>query len=244
MEYRKKAIYYQETEVYSCSYSFYNKNKLNQISCYRDLPPKTLCCRPGYVDFNMAATGRRTRKRKPQDSGMSFAAGFRLPTLKQSKNAIGLSKIPKIFEPGPENAYFQRIPHPNSVDDWLAQYNEEGQTFKNFFRTCPWISGRKVKYTKQTFAPEGKNIKERYPDGKIYILPIGDFDESVSNCNPCIDDLTDYTERFYSLPVVVLPTVKLKLPSKKGTENPDRRMHTYYLGQIITHLSFRQAFFL
>ena len=174
----------------------------------------------------MAATGRRTRKRKPQDSEVSLAAGFRLPTLKQSRNAIGLSTIPKNFEPGPENAYFQRIPHPNSVDDWLAQYNEEGQTFKNFSRNCPWISGRKVKYTKQTFTPEGKNIKERYPDGKIYILPIGDFDQNVSDCNPCIDDLTDYTERFYSLPVVVLPAVKLKLPSKKGTENLDRRIQT------------------
>lgn len=191
----------------------------------------------------MAATQRRTRKRKPQNPGVSFAAGFRLPTLKQSRNAIGLSKIPKLFEPGPENAHFQRIPHPNSVDDWLAQYNEEGQTCKNFFRTCPWISGRKVKYTKQTFNPKGKNIKERYPDGKIYILPIGDFDQSVSDCNPCIDDLTDYTERFYSLPVVVLPTVKLKLPSKKGTENLDRRMHTFYLRQIIIHLSFRQPSF-
>ena len=177
--------------------------------------------------FNMAATGRRTKKRKPQDSGVYFAAGFRLPTMKQSRNAIGLSTIPNIFEPGPENAYFQRILHPNSVDDWLAQYNEEGQTFKSFSRTCPWISGRKVKYTKQTFTPEGKNIKERYPDGKIYILPIGDFDQSVSDWQPSIADLTDYTERFYSLPVVVLPSVKLELPSKKGTGNVDRRMQTY-----------------
>lgn len=190
----------------------------------------------------MAATGRRTRKRKAQDSGVSFATGFRLPTLKQSRNAIGLSKIPKIFEPGPENAYFQRIPHPNSVDDWLAQYNEEGQSFKNFLRTCPWISGRKVKYTKQSFIPKGKNLKERYPDGKIYILPIGNFDQTVSDCHPCIDDLADYTERFYSLSVVVLPTVKLKLPSKKGTENLYGRMHTCQLTQIIIHLSLNLRF--
>ena len=188
----------------------------------------------------MAATRRGTRKRKSHDSGVSFAAGFHLPTLKQSRNAIGLSSIPNIFEPGPENAYFQRIPHPNSVDDWLAQYDEEGQTFKNFLRSCPWISGRKVKYTKQTFTPEGKNIKERYPDGKIYILPIGDFDQS--DCHPGIDDLTDYTERFYSLPVVVLPTVKLKLPSKKGTENKPSFMEECTLANstrlIIIHLCF------
>ncbi|KAJ7376540.1 metallopeptidase [Desmophyllum pertusum] len=29
-------------------------------------------------------------------------------------------------------------------------------------------------------------------------------------------NLADYTQRFYSLPVVVLPAVKLKLPTKKG----------------------------
>ena len=163
----------------------------------------------------MAAAGSRTRKRKIKDSGL-FAAGFRLPTPKQSRNAIGLSKIPNVFEPGPENAYFQRIPQPDSVDDWLAQYKEEGQSFKSYLRLCPWISGRKVKYTKQTFIPEGKNLRERYPDGKIYILPLGDFDQSDSDGNPSIEDLADYTRRFYSLPVIVLPAVKLKFPAKKG----------------------------
>ena len=163
------------------------------------------------------SAARRTRKRKQSESEVPFAAGFRLPTLKQSRNAIGLSKIPKIYDPGPESAYFRRIPQPLSEDDWLARYNEEGQSFKNFLRTCPWILGRKVKYTRQKFISDGKNLKQRYPDGKIYLQPLGDFDQSCSNsCNPGIDDLTDYTERFYSLPVVVLPAVRLKLPTKKG----------------------------
>lgn len=164
----------------------------------------------------MAATGRRTRKRKIPGSGVLFAEGFHLPTPKRSKNAIGLSTIPNIYEPGPENVHFQRIPQSSSVDDWLAQYNEGGQSFKSFLRTCPWISGRRVKHTKQKFIPEGENLKQRYPEGKIYIQPLGDFDQSDSDCNPCIDDLADYTRRFYSLPVVVLPAVKLKLPTKKG----------------------------
>lgn len=167
----------------------------------------------------MADTARRTRKRKHSEPKVTFAAGFRLPTSKQSRNAIGLSTIPNIYESGPENAYFQRIPQPVSEDDWLAQYNEEGQSFKSFLRTCPWISGRKVKNTRQKFIPDGNNLKERYPDGKIYIQPLGDFDQSSSDsCNPGIDDLANYTERFYSLPVVVLPTVKLKLPTKKGID--------------------------
>lgn len=102
------------------------------------------------------SAARRTRKRKQSESEVPFAAGFRLPTLKQSRNAIGLSKIPKIYDPGPESAYFRRIPQPLSEDDWLAQYNEEGQSFKNFLRTCPWISGRKVKYTRQSLFPMEK----------------------------------------------------------------------------------------
>lgn len=74
-----------------------------------------------------------------------------------------------------------------------------------------------MKYTRQKFISDGKNLKQRYPDGKIYLQPLGDFDQSFSNsCNPGIDDLADYTERFYSLPVVVLPAVRLKLPTKKG----------------------------
>lgn len=77
---------------------------------------------------------------------------------------------------------------------------------------------------------EGKNIKERYLDGKIYILFIGDFDESVLNCNFCIDDLMDYIEWFYLLFVVVLLIVKFKLFLKKGIENFDRRMYIYYFG--------------
>ncbi|CAH3136502.1 unnamed protein product, partial [Pocillopora meandrina] len=180
------------------------------------------------------SAARRTRKRKQSESEVSFAAGFRLPTLKQSRNAIGLSKIPKIYDPGPESAYFRRIPQPLSEDDWLAQYNEEGQSFKNFLRTCPWISGRKVKYTRQKFISDGKNLKQRYPDGKIYLQPLGDFDQSCSNsCNPGIDDLADYTERFYSLPVVVLPAVKLKLPTKKG----DLAYWNYGLNELVTSAS-------
>lgn len=111
----------------------------------------------------MAATRRRTRKRKSHDSGVSFAAGFHLPTLKQSRNAIGLSIIPNIFEPGPENAYFQRIPNPNSVDDWLAQYDEEGQTFKNFLRTCPW---KESKIHQKNFYSWGEEYKREIPRWK------------------------------------------------------------------------------
>ena len=173
--------------------------------------------------IKMAALARKTsRKRKRQRTEISFAPGFHLPTPKQSRNAVGLSSIPKLFEPGPENVYFTKVPHPTCQDDWLAQYNEEGQSFKNFVRTCPWISGRKVKFVRQNFIPEGRNLKERYPNGKIYIQPLGDFNQSSSDCSPCIDDLADFTQRFYGLPVVILPVVSIKLPESKGKQSIGR----------------------
>lgn len=165
----------------------------------------------------MAARKRKRRKIEDNETGVLFACGFHRPTPKQSRKAIGVFPIPTILEPGPENLHFREIPSPKCEDDWLAQYNEEGQSFKYFLKTNPWISGRRVKYTKQTFIPDGKNLKERYPDGKIYVQPLGDFDDgNNSDCSPCIHDLADYTERFYALPVVVLPEMKLKIPTKKG----------------------------
>lgn len=165
----------------------------------------------------MAARNRKRRKIEDNETGVPFACGFHRPTPKQSRKAIGVFPIPTILEPGPENLHFREIPSPKCEDDWLAQYNEEGQSFKYFLKTNPWISGRRVKYTKQTFIPDGKNLKERYPDGKIYVQPLGDFDDgNNSDCSPCIHDLADYTERFYALPVVVLPEMKLKIPTKKG----------------------------
>lgn len=173
----------------------------------------------------MAAKARRKGKRKLQDIGISFASGFQLPTPKQRRTAIGVSAIPNSLDPGPENIYFQEIPQPSCEDDWLAQYNEEGQSFKSFLRTCPWISGRKVKYIKQKFIPEGKNLKERYPDGKIYVQPLGDLDQNSSDCCPSIYDLADYTERFYALPVVVLPVVRIKIPKKEGKQLHSKFLH-------------------
>lgn len=165
----------------------------------------------------MAARRRKRRKIEDNETGVPFACGFHRPTPKQSRKAIGLFPIPTNFEPGPESLHFREIPSPKCKDDWLAQYKEEGQSFKCFLKTNPWISGRRVKHTKQKFIPDGKDLKERYPDGKIYVQPLGDFyHSSNSDCSPCLSDLADYTERFYALPVVVLPEMKLKIPKKKG----------------------------
>jgi hypothetical protein len=45
--------------------------------------------------------------------------------------------------------FFKPIPQPTSIDDWLAQYDEEGQTYKQFLLECPWLSTRKRKSVKK-----------------------------------------------------------------------------------------------
>lgn len=159
----------------------------------------------------MASTSHRKRqKKKKASSSINFADKFRLPTPKQSQNAVGSSELPNYLKPSDQ---FQPVPKPTCEIDWLAMYSETGQTFNSFLKTCPWLSGRKIKYAKQRFVPTGINVTEKYPDGLIYIQPLGDFG-SVSS--PSIEDLSRYAESFFSLPVAVLPSVNLTLPTYKG----------------------------
>ena len=159
-------------------------------------------------------SNQKREKRKNTKDSIHFAKGFRLPTPKQSLSAVGATDLPNYLKTGSKNEHFGSIPHPTCENDWLAMYNETGQTFKSFIRTCPWLLERKVKYIKQRFVSAGRNMREKYPDGKIYIQPLGEFSDVSS---PCIEDLAHYAECFYSIPVVVLPTVKLDLPTQKGT---------------------------
>ena len=64
-----------------------------------------------------------------------------------------------------------------------------------------------MKYCKQQFYPTGTTLSEKYPSGKIYILPFGFTENGVS---PDIDALVQYTEAFYGLPIKVLPAIAIK----------------------------------
>ena len=137
-----------------------------------------------------------------------YAKGFKPSSELQSLNAIGFcNKVPKEFDPNLQNdgvRFFEPIPKPESVDDWLAQYCEEGQTYKQYLNQCPWLSSRKRKYMLQDFTPLGNTITDKYPDGKIYIVPVGEFgDENL------FASLVEYTKIFLGLPVVSLPNIKL-----------------------------------
>ena len=51
-------------------------------------------------------------------------------------------------------------------------------------------------------------MSEKYPDGCVYLLPLGKFDEGECRLN--FDSLVEYAEIFLGLKVVTLPSVELK----------------------------------
>ncbi|KAK3592952.1 hypothetical protein CHS0354_036811 [Potamilus streckersoni] len=150
-------------------------------------------------------------RQKEELSFVPFATGFKPPTRCQSRLAIGCEPMMKDFDPGAECShgfeYFKTIPRPTDIDDWLAQYNEEGQTYKQFLNECPWLSSRKRKYMSQTFVFSGKTLPQKYPDGKVYIVPLGEFQ---SEDPKFFDHLIEYTSIFLGLPVVPLPVIQLR----------------------------------
>ena len=155
--------------------------------------------------FNPIRTMPKTKTRRMKRD-IPYARGYRPPTEKQCLKAIGrISTNERQFATGDE--FFSPIPGPSSIDDWLAQYNEGGQTYGQFLSQCPWLSTRKWKYSKAAFNSSGQNIREKYPGAKIYLQPLGNFDARDA---PNFDDLAEYARLFFCLPVEVLPEVVLE----------------------------------
>ena len=150
--------------------------------------------------------------KRSQARKIPYARGFRKPQLRTSIAAIGDLK------PNPTNPNFEvkhyshegfsLIPEPVSIDDWLAQYNETGDTFEDFLKGCPWFSKRRRPYLKQIFEPNGGTILAKYPEGKIYLVPLGNFPKGKS---PEISSLVDFTSRFFSCPVKIMDLIQLEI---------------------------------
>ena len=64
----------------------------------------------------------------------------------------------------------------------------------------------------QTFTSSGKTLKQKYPNGKVYIVPVGDFDHKGTQF---YSSLLEYTSKFLCLPVVSLPEVKIEIDKGK-----------------------------
>ena len=113
--------------------------------------------------------------------------GFTPPNERERADAIGaINSLPKdlrqAFAPSPD---FSPIPIPGR-SDWLASHPEAGQTYAQYVRSRP--------------------NRPRGNQSKIYLQPIGQFNEEQS---PELSKLASFAARFFTLPVEILPTVKV-----------------------------------
>ena len=60
-----------------------------------------------------------------------------------------------------------------------------------------------------SFKSDGATLMSRYCDAKVYLLPLGDFDSKRGV--PTFSQLAEYASLFFSLPMVVLPAVRLSV---------------------------------
>ena len=166
-----------------------------------------------YQDENgrQLALGFSKTKHIPKE----FTCGALIESRESPASNLHSAAVSKTFtsDVPASNEFFKPIPQPTSQDDWLAQYDEDGQTYRQFLQENPWLSSRRVKYMKQTFSSKGKTLREKYPDGKICILQLGTFE------NHCVkfSDLVDYASRFLCLPVEQLPPLDLEVSGGKVT---------------------------
>ncbi|XP_033749960.1 archaemetzincin-2-like [Pecten maximus] len=164
------------------------------------------------------------QKSKKKSGYVPYAVGFKKPSEQAKIQAIGSRPMVPELDPQSfkEFNFFPSIPQATSIDDWLAQYDEEGQSYGDYLSQCPWLSTRKLKYMQQQFVKNGKTILEKYPNGKIYLLPLGDF--TGENCVK-FKTLIDFAQMYLGIPVAALPGIALQEENHKifWTENPEDR---------------------
>jgi len=152
-----------------------------------------------------------------QPDVVPFVKGFQRPTKSESLRAInfvpsGVS-LPKQEELKAAAALdspflncvpteaFPAIPDPVCIDDWLAQYEEEGQTFAEYLRFVFLRSGRR---------------KPRYKGSVIYLQPIGDEFLGEEGGKLSSSLLVQYTEAYYlGLRVQMLPPLEVQQEGAK-----------------------------
>ena len=145
----------------------------------------------------------RTRTIARKRNYVPYVKRFRPPNRKEAIEACGDIFEREELKP---HSSFKPIPKCTSQDDWLAQYCEQGQSFTEFIQTSPWLSTRKRKGIKQKFVPSEKTLQTRYPEGAIYLLPLGEFNNESS---PDFQNLVQYTQIFFNMPVKALPKMEL-----------------------------------
>ena len=74
--------------------------------------------------------------------------------------------------------------------------------------SCPWLSKKcKAEGLENSFVKSGESLATKYPQGCIYVLPLGEFPEESSLD---FDSLVEYAKLFFCYNVKKLPTAKLE----------------------------------
>src|SRR5438034_7168948 len=125
--------------------------------------------------------------------------------LKQSA-PDDLVKAMKAVEP-----FFEPM-RPAGPNDWLASFNEPGQTFEQYINSNPTMPTNDRK--------------------KIYVLPLGTFDSQQSKI---IDITAGYLAAFYGLPLEMLSPKKIHRPLriKDSRTNPNSHVEQVRTGFIL-----------
>lgn len=132
-----------------------------------------------------------------------FVRGFRPPSEKQRLAALlargerSEADVPPAFRPGPAR-FFPPLARPSHENDWLAQYKEEGQSFRDFCRWSP-------------FTDEGGGSSVSAAAHAVVLLPVGEFRRLD------VSALAEYTGAFFGVPCRVLPAARIE-ERRDGTE--------------------------
>ena len=142
---------------------------------------------------------------------------FTPPDDKQCRGAIGpTTGLPKTLQRAFDPAdHFEPIPAPGP-SDWLANHPEPGQTFEQYRR-------------------ERVNRPDKIRR-KLYLQPLGEFPAATS---PNLDQLKQFAEAFFTLPVELRPAVDLAgLPITSRT-HPNTRQRQLLTSDILAWLQTR-----
>lgn len=118
-------------------------------------------------------------------------------------------EINKTYKPGE----FLPIPKPQP-GDWLANYEESGQTLVDFL-------------TQKHNIPDSKR-------NKIYLFPLEDF--SKLSEVPSLSLLKDFTSKYFNMPTEILSSGNILLKKVSKRNNPYSGQKQYHAGEILEEM--------
>lgn len=128
----------------------------------------------------------------------SYAHGFKVPSKLEIRKALGKFDDQTMNSAFTEEFFetFDNIRPPQKSTDWLAQYNEKGQSYMEFLQ---------LSRTLHTPSSADRDT--------IYLTVFGEADNAILD----FDSLINYTQTFFQTPVrVIHPFVNVRWDGEKN----------------------------